>query len=330
MEKEKEQQFKDFESGKINLGGNELLEYMSKMYLRAGEPSEIVLKLVEEQGKMYLAKQLIISKNTKKDTPISDTIIKGLKKLIEVNIEYLGTVTIHNHSTLIKMLETIQYCDLLSISDIHIEIDYLRVQYAKYNFDYDTANEIADVLHNKYSKIPSINSIVKMVKAEIYELQNFTPIFPEEIENKINNNLGLTESENEFLINMGFEKIDEPLEFCKFANYYKRHNLDKIYLNLLQGLFNYAFQEGMQNNDINNMLIDLNILAFLNPTALTFGCRAFGKWKNDDPVGAKRDMDKAFIIDKNFIDPIAIEGGQKTLIKDIIKEEIDTFYSFDK
>ena len=55
---EKEKRFKDFESGKIELGGDNLLEYMSNMYFTAENSHEYLEKRLKEGKVTDIIKQL--------------------------------------------------------------------------------------------------------------------------------------------------------------------------------------------------------------------------------------------------------------------------------
>jgi hypothetical protein len=331
MEDNKEQKFKDFESGKINFDGKDLMEYMSKMYLQAGNVSDIVLKMIKEKGKMYVAKQLIIFENTKKDTPTRDLIIKGLSGSLTQNIQYLAQDKVHDKDSFKKIKETIEYADLLSICNIEIkQIDILKVQIAYHYYDFYAVNEMVGKLEKEYSNNNNILQLVSTMRQSLLNLNQPEIMLDQTLKTKINLGIKLTEDENKNLIEAAYGIIENPIEYCKLMNFYQRNKLNRIYTESLDILYNYGFYEGMKNNNFMDMLIDFNLLIFLNPQAQNFGGRAFAKWKNDDPIGAKNDLDKAFEIDPNFIDPIQTPDGNSSLIKDILKKEIDEFFSSQK
>ena len=88
---DKEKKFSDFEAGEIELGGDDLMKYLSSSYMKPNDVGSTVSKIIDREGLKALAKQLSIVKNTGSNTPEGDMIIKGLNSLIDAKLASLQT-----------------------------------------------------------------------------------------------------------------------------------------------------------------------------------------------------------------------------------------------
>lgn len=303
--------FENFKAGKINLQNDELLEYLSNAFIGTEKHSENVRKLIAENGKKYIAKILISTKN-ETNKLIIDVVIKGLKQLFDENYNFLLRQTFFNHEALRKMEELVGYADLLSLVNVNYEnIEFFEAQIAKYSFDFNTALEKVKILEKLKPIKVNVLSLINSINKEISDIEN--------------THIELAKTEHDFLIEKAFDLFNQPLEVCKIMNYYKRNGFTDVYYVLLNNLLENALQEGIEHHQYSDMILDMNILIYLEPEqVLGFVTRAFAKWKNDDPVGAKRDMDKAFELEPNF--DFDVIGKYKMLVRDIAENEINNFF----
>lgn len=319
---DKEKKFSDFEAGEIELGGDDLMKYLSSSYMKPNDVGSTVSKIIDREGLKALAKQLSIVKNTGSNTPEGDMIIKGLNSLIDAKLASLQTNPTGKYEEYIKTIKSlIDYSNLLEIIDLPIlNIDAFVAQYKRYNFDFSGALEAAQRCH-KQSPNAQTTALIDTITKEIDEIESAD--FDIDNSNFFNRLLGNKSGiNNEKLKKKARDLIEEPIELAKLLKYYDRKGYTELLDELIADIFKYAHYEGTKNNDWENMIIDLNILIFIRPDkASLYGGRAFAKQESGDVCDAKKDIDKALEVEPDYDDEFIIG---------IIKKKIDAIFSSTK
>ncbi len=325
-EKTKEQ-ITDFESVEADLQNSNVNDFYLSMNFYDKNSPEYFEKRIDRGDAPEIIKGLIKLKNTESFAPIKYLILKDLQKLINELEKKIKKE--QNLQEQIKLMRKIVcYNNIRSIYQYEF-LNYFyiyKVQYLKYDFDYNGARIYAEKLIKENPEDDEVKNLYTSVADEINSLQN----------KYFNTNKGLSFFSNLFNKKKRFNRLkekakklfDEPKQLIELLFYIDKHIDKGLVTEIVIELYKYSIHTDLEKNNYRKKLIYLNVAIFLRPeVSLFYSTRGIFRIKSGYIFDAREDLINARKFKDDSVSESSVNNDIEQrlfeLVSDIFIDELE-------